>query len=100
MSMWKRCRHFINKKPIGTVITRPEFLHCLYQGSPPKHSTYGTGGDNYRRSLTILGVLKIVKRGHYEILYHIKPNVTATHIKELSYGNTWRQWFCDIKVEE
>ncbi len=100
MSMWNRCKHYINKHEIGTVVSRQDFLRYLYQGSPPKHSTYGTGGDNYRRSLSILGILEIVKRGHYKILYHIKPDVTATHIKELSYGDSWKQWFCDIKAKD
>lgn len=99
MSMWNRCKQYINKRKIGTVINRPDFLHHLYQGSPPKHSTYGTGGDNYRRILDKLGILKIVKRGHYEILYHIKPDVTATEVKNLTKDNTYRSWFNDIKVE-
>jgi len=100
MSMWNRCKRYINKREIGTVITRPEFLYYLYQGAPPKCQTYGTGGDNYRRCLSILGILEIVERGKYKILHHIKEDVTATYIKEISYGNSWKQWFYNIRAEE
>ena len=99
MSMWNRCKQYINKHEIGTVITRPDFLHHLYQGPPPRRSTYGTGGDNYRRILDRLGILTIVKRGQYKILYHIKEDVTATEVKNLVADNTYRSWFNDIKIE-
>lgn len=99
MSMWKRMKRYINERQIGDVITRQDMLHYLYQGPPPKHSTYGTGGDNYRRCLDILGVLEIVARGQYKILYHIKENVTATTIKEISYSDNWKRWFINIKKD-
>ena len=100
MTMWNRCKRYINKHEIGSIIKRPDFLRYLYQGSPPKDSTYGTGGDNYRRILTILGIIKIVERGQYKILAHIKQEVTATQVKEIAYSNTWKQWFINIRAEE
>lgn len=99
MSMWTRCKRYINKRQIGTVITRPEFLYYLYQGPPPKYQRYGAG-DKYRRCLSILGVLEIVGRGKYKILHHIKENVTSTLVKEISYGHNWKQWFYNIRAEE
>jgi len=99
MTMWDRCKRFLNKHEIGEVITRPDFLYYLYQGPPPRNSTYGTGGDNYRRILSKMGFLEIVGRGRYKILYHIKDDITSTQIKEIAYGNTWKQWFHNLRVE-
>ncbi len=99
MTMWKRCKHYINKHKIGAVVTRQDFLHYLYQGSIPTHSTYGTGGDRYRRILAMVGILKIVARGQYQILYHIKKDISSTEVNQLAYGKSYRQWFNDVKVE-
>ena len=99
MTMWQRMKRYINvKHQIGDIITRKEMLYYLYQGPPPKTSSYGTGGDNYKRCLTKLGILETVKRGQYKILYHIKDGVTSSQVKELAYSNSWKEWFIDIKV--
>jgi len=101
MTMWERMKRYINvKHQIGDIITRQEMLHYLYQGPPPKTSSYGTTGDKYKRCLSKLGILETVKRGQYKILYHIKDTVTSTQIKELTYNENWKQWFIDIKVGE
>jgi len=100
MTMWDRCKRYINKHKVGEIIARPDYLRYLYQGPPPRHSTYGTGGDNYRRILSKLGILEIVGRGKYKILSHIKQEVTATQVKEIAYSNTWKEWFINIRAEE
>jgi len=100
-TMWKKYKDYINKRNIGDVILRKEVLPHLYGGHQniPK-STYGTGGDNYRRMLEMLGIITTVARGQYKILYHIKENVTATQAHEMAYCNNWKQWFINIKVED
>ena len=99
MTMWERMKRYINiKHQVGDVINRKDMLYYLYQGPPPKVGTYGTGGDNYRRCLEKIGFIEKVKRGEYRILHQIKEEVTSAQIKDLAYGDSWRQWFINIKV--
>lgn len=100
MTMWEKYKRYINKRSIGDVIFRKDILPYLYGDQNIPKSTYGTGGDNYRRCLEKAGILERVGRGQYKILHHIKDDVTSSLIKELAYVQNWKEWFINIKVEE
>jgi hypothetical protein len=99
MNKWQKIKIYINNKEIGSIITRKELFYLIHKGPAPRTSSYGTTIDNYRRCLTILGILSsTIVRGVYEVQYHIKDTVSSSELKSIAYGG-YREWFNDIKVE-
>ena len=98
MNKWETFKKYINSREIGTIITRKQIMYFIYKGPKPPTSSYGSTVDNYRRCLTILGILEHVDRGKYELCYHIRNNLTSTELHSTAYGG-YRNWFNDVKVE-
>jgi hypothetical protein len=98
MNQWQIIKNYINSKPIGYIITRPKLRNVACNGSPlPQGISHTTTVDNYRRCLTILGILELKERGKYKILHHIKEDITSSFLTKVAYSNDWRQWFADLK---
>ena len=97
MNKWEKIKRYINSKKIGTVIYRKNLMHHIFHGPHPPTSSYGTTVDNYRRSLTKLGILEHTDLGEYTIRYHIREDLTSTELKAMAYGG-FRSWFNDAKV--
>lgn len=94
MNKWEKFKKFINDMPIGSEFTRKHMFKVLTKGR--KTYTY----DIYRQYLNKIGILKSKKPGVYEILYHIKKDVSVNKLKEAAYSDNWKSWFHDFKVEE
>jgi hypothetical protein len=89
---WKKLLNYINSQPVGTIITRKEILLNLEE----KNKVYNAI-DAYKGILLRLNVLKWHEIGKYEIICHIKSNISKNEAKEVAYSNNWRQWFNNIK---
>ncbi len=98
MTKWEALKHYINSKEVGTTIYRKDMRYYIHNGPPPKTSSYSTTEDNYRRILTILGILDHIGRGEYKILCHIKNDLTKSEAQKAAYPTNWRNWFNDFKM--
>ena len=95
MTKWEAIKHYINSKPIGTVITRQVLLFDLND----KSKTFCTV-DSYKGILLRIGILECCGVGKYTILSHIRPDVSANEAKKAAYPISWRSWFNDFKLLE
>ena len=99
MIKWQKLKTYINNKKIGTIITRKQLGHNILNGPIPRTSSYGSTIDNYRRCLTILGILLRTEiLGEYKIAYHIREDLTSSELKSMACGG-FREWFNDAKIE-
>lgn len=95
INKWEALKRFINGQELETIINRRDIMKLVYDGgTPPKTSSYGTTIDNYRRCLTILGILEHVSLGRYKLHYHIRDTLTASEVRAMAYGG-YRSWFND-----
>ena len=58
LNKWEALKRFINGQELETIINRKDIMNLFYDGGTPRTSSYGTTIDNYRRCLTILGILE------------------------------------------
>ena len=94
LNKWQTIKEFINRQELGAIINRKEIMQMIYNGPAPRTSSYGTTIDNYRRCLTILGILEHVSLGKYKLHYHIRDTLTASEVRAMAYGG-YRSWFND-----
>jgi hypothetical protein len=85
VTAWAKVKAFINKQPIDNIILRKDLIHHVYKGPMPKkfNSSYGSTVDNYRKLLTILGILEYADRGQYRVKYHVREDLTTTQLNML-----------------
>ncbi|MCK5607747.1 hypothetical protein KAR91_38045 [Candidatus Pacearchaeota archaeon] len=91
MNLWRELIEYVNKKPLGIVITRKELIKYFsgeFLGRSPSISI-----DTYRNLLTQIGSLKSVGVGKYKIMNHLKPKFSSKQISIFVYKETWRKWF-------
>ena len=98
MNKWQTLKSYMNSKKIGSIITRKSLGHAIFNGPHPRTSSYGSTVDNYRRCLTILGILSHIDTGKYKLNYHIREDLTSSELRAMAYGG-FREWFNDAKVE-
>ena len=98
MNKWEKLRDYINKEPKGSVFSRKKLLFLIHKDPKYRTSSYGTTADNYLRCLIILGIIKRIDRGMYEVVYHIKKDLSSSELKSIAYGG-YRKWFNDAKEE-
>ncbi len=99
MNKWKKIKKYINSKEFGSVINRKDMRYYINGRYIKWAGEYSTGEDNYRRMLTLVGILEHVERGNYKIIYHIRNDATSTEVKQAAYSG-WGQWFNDFKVKQ
>ena len=98
MNKWQKIKHYVNSHPVGTIINRMD-MRCYINGKHvPWYGNYSTTEDNYRRILTMLGILEWVERGKYKILHHVKKDLSSRQAKSAAYGDSWKSWFIDVKA--
>ncbi len=74
---WKSFREYINKKEVGTSISRKEIKMNI------KHYGYFTL-DTYKRILEAVGCLETEKRGQYKIIMKV-PDLPYNIMRDLAY---------------
>jgi hypothetical protein len=99
VNKWEKIKTFINKLPIGTIVSRKEIIFLIYNRTYINKSSYGSTIDNWRRCLELLGILEPAGRGLYKVKYHIRKDLTSTELRDCAYGG-YRRWFNNIKVIE
>lgn len=96
---WNKLIKYINSIEIGEIITRRQLLKLIYNDPCYRGSGYGTTVDQYRRILSMIGILDIEENGVYKVLHHIRPNALASEVKEVAYsGDVYREWFHDFII--
>ena len=95
MSQWNKFREFVNKSPIGSIITRQEVLFYVYENRGQwKGYSRQTTVDGYRLILDRLGIVIKYKRGQYRVMHHVREDVTLETLKRLAYPKRgWQEWF-------
>jgi hypothetical protein len=98
MNKWEKLKWYVNRKQKGAVFSRKNLLFLIYKDPKYRTSSYGTTADIYLRCLIILGIIERIDRGMYQVVHHIKKDLSSSELKKIAYGG-YRRWFNDVKEE-
>ncbi len=93
-SIWELLKEYINKFPMGNVISRMDLISSIYYkySSLQRYNTV----DSYIYNLRTVGVLETIKPGKYKKLRNIPIKLTTSQLSRVAKKNSWESWFMTI----
>lgn len=90
LNQWRTLREVFNSHPLGTRISRKQMIYNVFGQDGIEKFKHELTIDHYRRYLTVLGYLKHVSRGLYQIKKRIPNDLTKRQLEHLYSEELWR----------